>query len=236
LVASANWVLGELAPCLPEERLFSFLCHLFYFFLSQGRSAYHLTLAISHLLLPVLFLYTWATELLIFNEKHHHTSLPEFQSCFQEMSADVYSSLLKALAMPDKEDTSCYPVRVSAAGAIATLLEVCLWMNSFGFCNGSRYNLQCHSGFSPGFYSCSFQNDYAPPEWLPLLEVVIGRISNRDEESSILCQLLSSIVEAGDENVAFHIPYIVSSLVGAISKLIPANPEPWSQVCVDILG
>ncbi|XP_062143385.1 importin beta-like SAD2 homolog isoform X2 [Alnus glutinosa] len=131
LVASANWVLGELAPCLPEE-----------------------------------------------------------------MSADVYSSLLKALAMPDKEDTSCYPVRVSAAGAIAKLLE----------------------------------NDYAPPEWLPLLEVVIGRISNRDEESSILCQLLSSIVEAGDENVAFHIPYIVSSLVGAISKLIPANPEPWSQV------
>ncbi|XP_062143295.1 uncharacterized protein LOC133851019 [Alnus glutinosa] len=58
LVASANWVLGELAPCLPEERLFSFLCHLFYFFLSQGRSAYHLILAISHLLLPVLFLYT----------------------------------------------------------------------------------------------------------------------------------------------------------------------------------
>ncbi|GMY28006.1 importin beta-like SAD2 homolog isoform X1 [Fagus crenata] len=131
LVATANWILGELAPCLPEE-----------------------------------------------------------------MSADVYSSLLKALAMPDKGDTSCYPVRVSAAGAIAALLE----------------------------------NDYAPPEWLPLLKGVIGRISNEDEESSFLFQLLSSVVEAGDENVVVHIPYIVSSLVGAISKWIPANLEPWPQV------
>jgi hypothetical protein len=47
------------------------------------------------------------------------------------MSADVYSSLLKALAMPDKEDTSCYPVRVSAAGAIAKLLEVGLWITEW---------------------------------------------------------------------------------------------------------
>lgn len=45
------------------------------------------------------------------------------------MSADIYASLLKALAMPDKEDTSCYPVRVAAAGAIAELLEVSLIVN-----------------------------------------------------------------------------------------------------------
>lgn len=43
---------------------------------------------------------------------------------FQEMSADVYSKLLMALVMPDQQETSCYPVRVSAAGAITTLLEV----------------------------------------------------------------------------------------------------------------
>lgn len=36
----------------------------------------------------------------------------------------MYSSLLKALVMPDNEDTSCYPVRISAAGAIAVLLDV----------------------------------------------------------------------------------------------------------------
>ncbi len=41
-------------------------------------------------------------------------------------------------------------------------------------------------------------------------------------------------MEAGDENVVVHIPYIVSSLVGAISKWIPANLEPWPQVCVNL--
>ncbi|EXB80274.1 hypothetical protein L484_025130 [Morus notabilis] len=131
LIAPANWVLGELASCLPEE-----------------------------------------------------------------MSADVYSSLLSALIMPDNGDTSCYPVRVSAAGAIAELLE----------------------------------NDYMPPDWLPLLQAVIGRIGIDDEDSSVLFQLLSSIVEAGNENVAVHIPSIASSLVAAISKCIPANLEPWPQM------
>ncbi|CAK7326263.1 unnamed protein product [Dovyalis caffra] len=131
LIASANWVIGELAACLTEE-----------------------------------------------------------------MNADVYSSLLKALAMPDDEDTSCYPVRISAAGAIAELLE----------------------------------NDYPPPEWLPLLQVVIGRINVEDEESSILFQLLSSVVEAGDESVADHIPFMVTSLVGALSKSIHPSMETWPQV------
>ncbi|KAL6190783.1 hypothetical protein ACLB2K_037177 [Fragaria x ananassa] len=131
LVATANWVLGELASCLPED-----------------------------------------------------------------MSADVYSSLLKALAMPDSRDTSCYPVRVSAAAAIITLLD----------------------------------NDYTPPEWLPLLQVVIGRIGCKEEENSILFQLLSSVVQAGNENVAVHIPYIISSLVVEISKCIPLDLEPWPQM------
>ncbi|BFG14847.1 hypothetical protein CerSpe_011210 [Prunus speciosa] len=131
LVATANWVLGELASCLPEE-----------------------------------------------------------------MSTDVYSSLLKALTMPDSGDISCYPVRVSAAAAIMELLD----------------------------------NDYPPPEWLPLLQVVIGRIGNNEEESSILFQLLSSVVEAGNENVVFHIPYIVSTLVVAISKCIPSDLKPWPQM------
>ncbi|KAJ6324748.1 hypothetical protein OIU76_011943 [Salix suchowensis] len=39
------------------------------------------------------------------------------------MNADVYSSLLKALTMPDNESAFCYPVRISAAGAIAELLN-----------------------------------------------------------------------------------------------------------------
>lgn len=85
--------------------------------------------------------------------------------------------------------------------------------------------------FSPGFYIFPLQNDYLPPEWLPLLQVVIGGIGQDDEENSILFQLLSSMVEAGNENVAIHIPHSVLSLVGAISKSIPPNFEPWPQVC-----
>ncbi|PPS16878.1 hypothetical protein GOBAR_AA03686 [Gossypium barbadense] len=125
--------------------------------------------------------------------------LGELASCLpEEMSVDIYSSLLKALAMPDKKDTSCYPVRVAAAGAIAGLLE----------------------------------NEYLPPEWLALLQVVISRIGNEDEENIILFQLLNSIVEAGNENTAIHIPHIISSLVDVISKSIHPSVEPWPHVVV----
>ncbi|XP_022760758.1 importin beta-like SAD2 isoform X2 [Durio zibethinus] len=123
--------------------------------------------------------------------------LGELASCLpEEMSADIYSSLLKALAMPDKEYTSCYPVRVAAAGAIAGLLE----------------------------------NEYLPPEWLPLLQVVISRIGNEDEENIILFQLLNSVVETGNENIIIHIPHIISSLVDVISKSIHPSLEPWPHV------
>ncbi|KAL9352190.1 hypothetical protein Peur_054870 [Populus x canadensis] len=121
----------------------------------------------------------------------------ELASCLTaEMNADVYSSLLKALTMPDNEHTSCYPVRISAAGAIAELLE----------------------------------NDYPPPDWLPLLQVVISRINVEDEETLILFQLLSSVVEAGDESVMDHIPFMITSLVGVLSKSIHPRMEAWPQV------
>ncbi|XP_068662047.1 importin beta-like SAD2 homolog isoform X2 [Aristolochia californica] len=58
LVATANWIIGELAPCLPDE-----------------------------------------------------------------MSADIYFALLHSLTMHDVGLHSCYPVRASAGGAIAALLE-----------------------------------------------------------------------------------------------------------------
>ncbi|XP_074354252.1 uncharacterized protein LOC141693140 isoform X2 [Apium graveolens] len=50
--------------------------------------------------------------------------LGKFSSCIPEdMSAHVYSSLFKALALLDMGDISCYPVRVPAAGTIAELIE-----------------------------------------------------------------------------------------------------------------
>ena len=79
------------------------------------------------------------------------------------------------------------------------------------------------------------QNDYLPPEWLPLLQVVVGRIADESEETSILFKLLGTLVEAGNEHVALHIPFIISSLVGTISKCIPPTSEPWPPVCGDLL-
>lgn len=64
---------------------------------------------------------------------------------------------------------------------------------------------------------------------------MVGRISDEGEETSILFQLLGTLVEAGSEHVALHIPHIMTSLVGTISKCIPPNPEPWSQVCSYLL-
>lgn len=51
----------------------------------------------------------------------------------------MYSSLLKALALSDMGDISCYPVRVSAAGAIAELVEVCGTVGGLPMC--PKYNL-----------------------------------------------------------------------------------------------
>ncbi|CAH9120422.1 unnamed protein product [Cuscuta epithymum] len=131
LIASANWVLGELASCLPEE-----------------------------------------------------------------MRADIYSALVDALVTPDRGDVSCYPVRVSAAGAIAQLVE----------------------------------NDYMPPEWLSLLQVIVGRISDDEGETSISLQLLSTLAETGDENIAPHIPHIVTLLVTRILNHTTIDSNPWPQV------
>ncbi|ONK61647.1 uncharacterized protein A4U43_C08F32130 [Asparagus officinalis] len=119
-------------------------------------------------------------------------------SCLPEaLSADIYNSLMKALATPDMGDVNCYPVRVAAAGAIAELLE----------------------------------NDYTPPDWLSLLQVLVNRIDSGDEnESSLLFQLLGTVIESAEEKVANHIPLIVSSVAGVISKNIPLISEPWPQV------
>lgn len=60
---------------------------------------------------------------------------------------------------------------------------------------------------------------------------MVSRIGAEDEENSIIFQLLSTLVEAGNESVAPHIPYMVSLLVGKVAEHIPADPESWPQVC-----
>ena len=57
------------------------------------------------------------------------------------MSTDVYSQLLMALVMPDRQGPSCYPVRISAAGAITTLLDVSFFSSLICFVLGCSYSL-----------------------------------------------------------------------------------------------
>lgn len=62
--------------------------------------------------------------------------------------------------------------------------------------------------------------------------MVVGLIGEKDEEASMLFQLLSTAVGSGDKNLAIHIPHLISSLVGAISERLPPAIEPWPEVCV----
>ncbi|KAJ1696023.1 hypothetical protein LUZ63_012721 [Rhynchospora breviuscula] len=124
--------------------------------------------------------------------------LGELARCLpQAMSEDIHNAVTKALIAPDAEEISCYPIRASAAGALASLLD----------------------------------NEHFPSDWLSLLQVVVGRIGTGDEnESSILFQLIASIVESGQQKISIHVPGIVSTIAAAISPHIPSIPDPWPQV------
>ena len=80
------------------------------------------------------------------------------------------------------------------------------------------------------FRFCSLQNDFFPPEWLPVLQHVVGRIRDNDEDTSVMFELLKTLVEAGGDIVAPHIPHIISVLAEDIQKHIPLSPEQWPQV------
>lgn len=52
---------------------------------------------------------------------------------YQAMSGEIYDALTKALVTPDPEGINCYPVRTSAAGALASLLDVIKWLWCISF-------------------------------------------------------------------------------------------------------
>ncbi|CAJ2645428.1 unnamed protein product [Trifolium pratense] len=68
-----------------------------------------------------------------------------------------------------------------------------------------------------------------PPDFLPLLQVIVSNIGIDENDSSILFQLLSSIMETGEEKVSVHIPHTIPSIVGSVSKWLTSNLEPWPQ-------
>lgn len=75
-------------------------------------------------------------------------------------------------------------------------------------------------------------NQYFPPDWLPLLQVLVNMMGIGDEnESCLFFNLLNSVVEAGMDKVAAHIPFVVSNIIDVvILKNIPTIPEPWPQM------
>lgn len=80
-------------------------------------------------------------------------------------------------------------------------------------------------------YVFFLQNEYVPPDWLSVLQVVVNQIANGEKnESSFLFHLLGTAVEAGQNIISAHIPMLISSVVGAIVNHIPPIPDPWPQV------
>lgn len=77
------------------------------------------------------------------------------------------------------------------------------------------------------------QNEYFPPDWTPLLQALVNRMGNGDENESCLSfNLLSTVVEAGHDKVAVHIPVVVSNIASVILTNMPPIPEPCPQVCL----
>ncbi|KAK8954694.1 hypothetical protein KSP39_PZI001620 [Platanthera zijinensis] len=74
-------------------------------------------------------------------------------------------------------------------------------------------------------------NHFFPPDWLPLLHILVNRLAAVGEnESSLFFNLLSTVIEAGMDKVVAYIPIVVSNITDAILRNIPPAPEPWSQV------
>ena len=75
------------------------------------------------------------------------------------------------------------------------------------------------------------QDDYKPGHWLPLLQAAVAGARNKDEsEAAISLQLLATIAEVGEDDVAPHVPDITAAVQEEICQHIPPHPEPWPTV------
>lgn len=75
------------------------------------------------------------------------------------------------------------------------------------------------------------QEDYKPAHWLPLLQATVAGARMKEEsEAAISLQLLATVAEVGEEDVAPHVPEITAAVQGEICQHIPPHPEPWPMV------
>jgi hypothetical protein len=82
-----------------------------------------------------------------------------------------------------------------------------------------------------GALSSLLQKEYKPQQWLPLLQAAVMGTKMQDEEDATLSlQLLGTAAEAGEDDVAPHVPAITAAVQGEILRHIPPHPEPWPQI------
>ncbi|KAG0600495.1 hypothetical protein M758_11G038800 [Ceratodon purpureus] len=82
-----------------------------------------------------------------------------------------------------------------------------------------------------GALTSLLQDDYKPGLWLPLLQAAVAGARNKDEsEAAISLQLLATVAEVGEDDVAPHVPDITAAVQEEICQHIPPHPEPWPMV------
>lgn len=74
------------------------------------------------------------------------------------------------------------------------------------------------------------KNGNASPDWVALLQVVKWTSAEDGNESTVLFQLLGTVVEAGQEKFLPHIPGTVSNIANTIANFLSPVPDPWPQV------
>ncbi|XP_020101763.1 uncharacterized protein LOC109719467 isoform X2 [Ananas comosus] len=164
------------------------------------------------------------------------------QDFLRERSSDYTTTLVRIRVLPLYSLHQCAPYLIASANWILGELVSCLpeamsadIYNSLtkALSTPDIGDISCYPvrASAAGAISELLENDYFPPDWLSLLGVLVNRIGEGDEnESSLLFHLLGAIVKSGEEKVAAHIPDIITSIAGAISKQLPPIPEPWPQV------
>jgi hypothetical protein len=80
-------------------------------------------------------------------------------------------------------------------------------------------------------FDMAWQDDYKPARWLPLLQAAVAGARNKEEsEAAISLQLLATVAEVGEDDVAPHVPDITAAVQEEICQHIPPHPEPWPMV------
>ncbi|XP_020573467.1 uncharacterized protein LOC110019929 isoform X4 [Phalaenopsis equestris] len=164
------------------------------------------------------------------------------QDFFKGRSSEYIHSLLQSRVLPIFSLYPCSPFLLSTAnwllGELACCLPQALSANIYNsltktltWSDDGDFNYYPVRVSAAGAITELINNEYFPPDWTPLLQILVSRMGIGDEiECCLLFNLLSTVVEAGQDKVAVHIPVVVSNIANVILRNMPPIPEPWPQV------